>query len=138
MNKCKFCQLPEGAPGRSGKPVHINRDSLCGPCYTLLEKVKYQPDKIDAATMEQFVANCEWNFNHGLFVPLAQRKEWRSKQVWHCNKCGRQCTADVRPDKTYKNYCECCAEDIRYNRNMPLNGTRKARKDKGQSRTVRV
>lgn len=138
MKVCKFCRMQEGAPGGRDGKLHINRDNLCGPCATLLDKIKYQPEKVDAETREQFVANCEWNFKHDYFVPVAQRRELRAKQVWTCKRCGRQRQGElVKPDKSYKNYCEACAEDIRLCRNMPLKCNRKTRSDKGKKRVIK-
>lgn len=138
MITCKFCQTPEGAPGGRTGVIHINRDKLCGPCATLLDKIKYQPEKVDEETMEQFKANCEWNLKHGLFVPVVQRRELRAGQGWTCRCCGRPSSAAVLPDKHYKNYCVVCAEDIRHNRNMPLKSMRKTRKDKKQDGTADI
>lgn len=79
MKTCKFCGLPEGAPGRNGKPVHINRDSLCAPCYRVLEKAKYQSDKLSDKEREWFDWMCEFNIKHGMFVPVAQRRMLRKR-----------------------------------------------------------
>lgn len=132
MRACKFCQTPEGAPGGRTGVIHINRDDLCGPCATLLDKIKYQPEKVDKKTMEQFVANCEWNLAHGLFVPIVQRRQLRAKSsaLWRCKTCGRPEGDGVLVDKSYKNYCQACAEDIRIARIMPPRSARKVRKDK--------
>lgn len=129
---CKFCQMPDGAPGGRGGVLHINRDNLCGPCATLLDKVKYQPEKVDKRTMEQFVANCEWNFRHGLFVPVAQRRALRAARntTWRCKACNRSEAEHAIRAKGYTNYCTACADEIRIHRNMPPRGTRKTRSDK--------
>lgn len=134
MKTCKFCQMPEGAPGGRTGVIHINRDGLCGPCATLLDKIKYQPDKVPPDEMEQFVANCEWNFGHGLFVPIEQRRALRANAVWKCKACGRREDKNVKQDKSYINYCEACAEDIRKARELPISSTRKTRSDKGKRR----
>lgn len=112
MKTCKFCQMPEGAPGGRTGVLHINRDGLCGPCATLLDKVKYQPDKLDKETMEQFEANCRWNLAHGLFVPVAQRRSLRDT-TWRCKACGRPEGNEVVRANGYTNYCVVCAETIR-------------------------
>lgn len=140
MKACKFCQMPEGAPGGRTGVIHINRDGLCGPCATLLDKVKYQPEKVDEATLSQFLANCEWNFKHGLFVPVSQRKALRDAQnkVWRCKSCGRSEADGILVANGYKNYCACCAEDIRCGRVMPLRSNRKTRSDKGRPRPKNV
>lgn len=133
---CKFCQMPEGARGGRTGVIHINRDKLCGPCATLLDKIKYQPEKVDEETMEQFKANCEWNFKHGLFVPVAQRRELRAGYVaqWRCKTCNRTEADNAIRDKSYVNYCVACAEDIRLSRCMPPRSMRKVRSDKGAKR----
>ena len=130
---CKFCQRNEGDFGRTGtkKPVHINRDMLCGPCATLLDKVKYQPDKVDKQDTEWFERQCRYNFEHGYFVPVAQRKQLRAtvKQKWSCKRCNT--TNEANRDVSYTNYCVSCADDIRRNRVMPNRQERKTRSDKG-------
>lgn len=127
---CKFCQSIEGSVGRSGKLVHINRDTLCGPCATLLDKVKYQPDKVNAEDKDFFDKQCLLNHQRGLFVPVAQRKVLRVAHPpkWHCKKCGTGCVIDQ--DFNYKNYCIKCADEIRHNRKMPPKAARKTRSDK--------
>lgn len=121
-SKCKFCQMPEGAPsvgpGRRKGTIHINREGLCGPCATLLNKVKYQPEKVDKETMEQFVANCAWNLEHGYFVPVAQRRRLRAGLPWTCKGCKRaeDLSVGLTRDKHYTNYCVVCADEIRRER----------------------
>lgn len=139
MLKCKFCQTPEGAPGGRTGVIHINRDKLCGPCATLLDKVKYQPEKVDEETMEQFKANCERNFKHGLFVPVVQRRELRAgiTKEWRCKTCGRSEAENAIVAKGYTNYCTACADEIRIHRNMPPRSVRKTRSDKGRKRVVK-
>lgn len=116
MRSCKFCGIAEGGLDRRGKPAHINRDNLCAPCYYVLEHVKYQPEKLDAGTMDWFVAMCEFNMKHGMFVPIKQRKELAHlKPVsWACRRCGTN--RITNQDFAYKNYCVVCAEEMRAER----------------------
>lgn len=113
---CKFCGIAEGNTDRRGKPAHINRDKLCAPCNYILERVKYQPDKLDAGTMDWFVAMCEFNMKHGMFVPIKQRRELAHlKPVnWTCRRCGTNRITDQ--DFAYRNYCVVCAEAMRAER----------------------
>ena len=111
---CKFCGCTD---------KHINRDTLCGPCATLLDKVKYQPDKVN---FDDFLRRCKLNYETGRFVPIAQRKLFKAK--WCCKRCGT--LKEIDQDTNYKNYCVACADYIRNNRNMPPKATRKTRSDK--------
>lgn len=126
---CKFCQSMNGSVGRTGKLVHINRDGLCGPCATLLDKVKYQPEKVSVDDKEWFDRKCLLNHKLGLFVPVAQRRVLRLTHPpkWHCKKCGTGHVTDQ--DFNYKNYCVSCADAIRRNRIMPPKTNRKRRSD---------
>lgn len=130
--RCKFCGVGDGFIGRTNKPVHINRDYLCGPCYTLLEKVKRQPEKIRPDEWLWFSTVCKENMQSGAFVPIAQRRELRNtvKIQWRCKKCG--CTGVLDRDNNYTNYCVKCADEIRRGRDMHRNNTgrRKTRSDK--------
>lgn len=130
MSSCKFCGIAEGAPDRKGKPAHINRDGLCAPCYYVLERVKYQPDKLDAEQHAWFNDICRFNMQHGMFVPVAQRRllqYLKPKEAWRCKKCGQ--TLEALRDESYSNYCTVCAETIRKSRAMPK--VRNTRSDKG-------
>lgn len=117
MKTCKFCGVLEGGVDRNGKPAHINRDNLCAPCYRVLEQVKYQPDRVSKSTMDWFVDMCKFNIQHGMFVPLRQRRELadlKPAAQWHCKSCG---TATItNQDFGYKNYCVVCAEELRARR----------------------
>lgn len=126
---CKFCLSVEGSVGRTGRLVHINRDGLCGPCATLLDKVKYQPERVSVDDMEWFDRQCLLNHKRGLFVPVAQRKVLRVTHPapWHCKRCGTGRIGDQ--DFNYKNYCVKCADEIRHNRVMPPKSARKRRSD---------
>lgn len=128
---CKFCQSVEGSVGRTSRLVHINRDGLCGPCATLLDKVKYQPDKVGVDDKEWFDKQCELNHKRGLFVPVAQRRVLKATQPlgWHCKDCGTQHIADR--DFNYTNYCVACADKKRRGRDMPVYTNRKPRSDYG-------
>jgi len=119
---CKFCGATEGSIGRRGNAIHINRDTLCGPCYTLLEKVKRQPDKVAADEMVWFETACKQNITLGMFVPIVQRRQ----APWSCKRCGKQ----TNRDEHYTNNCVSCAEEIRHNRLMPPKSQRKVRSDK--------
>ena len=114
---CKFCGCTD---------KHINRDNLCGPCATLLDKVKYQPDKLSTEQFDEFLRRCKLNHAHGRFVPVAQRKLFKVK--WHCKRCGS--LRKIDQDHNYINYCIACAEYIRTNREMPPRAVRKTRSDK--------
>lgn len=127
MNTCKFCAIEEGSIGRSGKAVHINRDNLCGPCATLLDKVKYQPDTLTTETFDYFLRQCKMNQETGRFIPVAQRKLFKVK--WHCRKCGT--TREIDKDPSYSNHCITCAGIVRTEREMPPRSNRKTRSDKG-------
>ena len=116
--RCKFCTCTD---------KHINRDGLCGPCATLLNKVRLQPEKVD---MDAFLVHCKKNYMMGLFVPVAQRHLFKAK--WACKKCGT--CKEIDQDPHYKNYCVACSDSIRHNREMPLKSKRKERSDKGKSR----
>lgn len=114
MKKCKFCGLPEGAPGRNGKSVHINRDNLCAPCYRVLEKVKYNVGALTDQELEWFEWMCKINIKSGMFVPVAQRRRLRAAQKWTCKRCG--CSDLLWRDDNYTNYCKDCASDARKRR----------------------
>lgn len=121
MSSCKFCGVAEGAHDRNGKLAHINRDKLCAPCYYVLERVKRQPEKLSADTLDWFVAMCEFNIKHGMFVPVAQRRRLqhlKPKQAWRCKRCGE--ANDAMRDGAYVNYCQTCAYTIRVERDMPV------------------
>lgn len=128
---CKFCQSVEGSVGRTGRLVHINRDGLCGPCATLLDKVKYQPERVSVDDMEWFDKQCLLNHKRGLFVPVAQRKILRVSHPpkWHCKRC--HTPNEANRDFNYTNYCVMCADEIRRNRVMPAKAERKRRSDYG-------
>lgn len=128
---CKFCQIVEGGVGRTGRLAHINRDGLCGPCATLLDKVKYQPDKLSVVDKEWFDKQCLLNHQRGLFVPVAQRRVLKvtHRAAWRCKRCGSGHVTDQ--DFNYVNYCVRCADEIRRNRKMPAKTDRKQRRDKG-------
>ena len=113
---CKFCGVADGCTDRRGKPAHINRDGLCAPCNYILERVKYQPDKLTADALDWFVAMCEFNMKHGMFVPIKQRRELAHlKPVnWACRRCGTN--KITNRDLTYVNYCVMCADDMRAER----------------------
>lgn len=124
---CKFCGILEGATGRSGKVTHINRDGLCGPCATLLNKLSYQPDKLSMDEWNWFNDRCEKNRKLGMFIPVAFRGS--TKIAWSCRKCGKKNNQDFY----YTNYCTECADEKRHNRCMPPKSKRKQRSDKGLS-----
>lgn len=130
--RCKFCQIEEEAIGRTNKPVHINRDRLCGPCYTLLEKVKRQPNKVTLEEWTWFNNVCKLNIMTGAFVPVAQRRELRKtiEVPWRCKRCSDAHILDR--DNSYINYCVKCADEIRRGRDMHKNNTgrRNTRSDK--------
>ena len=114
MKTCKFCGIPEGSVDRRGKPAHINRDKLCAPCYYVLERVKYQPEALSKSTMDWFVDMCKFNIQHGMFVPVKQRRELadlKPVKPWSCRRCDTAIVANQ--DFGYKNYCVACADEIR-------------------------
>lgn len=117
MKTCKFCGIPEGSVDRKGKPAHINRDNLCAPCYYVLERVKYQPEALNKSTMDWFVDMCKFNIQHGMFVPIRQRRELahlKPVPKWACRRCGTEQVTNQ--DFGYKNYCVACADEIRAQR----------------------
>lgn len=128
MSACKFCGVAEGTPDRRGDSAHINRDGLCAACYYVLERVKYQPDKLSEDDWAWFVDMCAWNYKHGMFVPVKQRKELRANEPWRCASCGQSDT--LYQDDHYKRYCTTCAKEARRGRVMPEQ--RKERSDKGK------
>ena len=128
MSSCKFCGIPEGMPDWRGDAAHINRDGLCAACNYVLQRVKYQPDKVTHEDQLWFDAMCELNFKRGMFVPVAQRRMLKAAQGWSC-KCGGTKEAHRR-DSRYTNYCMSCATDIRRTRALPKGPMRKTRCDK--------
>lgn len=128
--QCKFCGIFEGAPDRNGKAAHINRDNLCAPCYYVLERVKRQPEALDAEAHAWFNEMCEFNIKHGMFVPVAQRRTLKHLVPWQCKCCGTK--AVLTRDPSYIHYCVQCADKIRRGRVMPK--TRKTRKDCQQNK----
>lgn len=132
MKACKFCGIIEGAPDRKGKLAHINRDGLCAPCYYILERIKYQPEALSAEQHKWFEKMCEFNIQHGMFVPIKQRRELahlKPKQPWACRRCGA--TNEANKDLGYKNYCVMCADEIRRTRIEGQKPRSKTRSDKG-------
>ena len=123
--QCKFCGIFEGVPDRNGKAAHINRDNLCAPCYYVLERIKYQPEVLDAEAHAWFNEMCEFNMKHGMFVPVAQRRALSHLRPWQCKCCSSKNI--LARDTSYINYCTQCAGNIRRSREMPK--TRKTRKD---------
>ena len=124
MKVCKFCGLTEATH-------HINRDNMCARCYRITEKAKK-----NLLTREEqlwFEEMCRFNFKHGMFVPVKQRRELREAAPWRCKKCG---TTEIRcRDESYTNYCTTCTYIIRHSRLMPA--VRKIRSDKGCKRGKR-
>ena len=114
--------------------ARINRDNLCAPCYRVLDKIKYQPDAVSKSTMDWFVDMCKFNIQHGMFVPIRQRRELahlKPVAAWSCKRCGTVRLADQ--DFGYKNYCVECADELRAQR-MERQKPRelfRARSDKG-------
>lgn len=118
MKSCKFCTM---------SLVHINRDGLCAKCATLINKVKYTPDKVLPEERHWFDEQCKYNYKLGRFVPTPQRRVLKYgfdpvQDGWHCRCCGRPKSETVQPANGWKNYCMQCAEDIRKGR-VPMNAT---------------
>jgi hypothetical protein len=129
---CKFCGIHEGAPDRKGKPAHINRDGLCAPCYYILERMKRQPDALTNEQHAWFEEMCRFNMKHGMFVPVARRRDLahlKPNEPWICRRCGT--TVEANRDNGYKNYCTMCADEIRLNRVSGQKRRSKTRSDKG-------
>lgn len=120
MKSCKFCGITE-------ETTHINRDRMCARCYRITEKAKQ--NVLTPEESEWFEEMCRFNIQHGMFVPVAQRRRLRAEypQQWSCKRCGTTRTANQ--DSSYVNYCVACADDIRRGRRMPAD--RKTRSDKG-------
>lgn len=134
MRSCKFCGIAEGNPDRRGDPAHINRDNLCAPCYYVLERIKYQPGSLSEEQQEWFREMCEFNMVHGMFVPVAQRRELKHLKPWQCKGCNKRCMPTLLEyvqDPHYVNYCKECATARRKKRDM-----RKARKTRSDMRKV--
>lgn len=103
MKTCKFCGCHIG---------HINRDGLCAKCATVINKACYAPEKLDAETLAQFKANCEWNLRHGMYVPSRYRPRTTPPKGC-CKKCGVRLTVFNTPTKGYVQHCIDCAHKIR-------------------------
>ena len=124
---CKFCKAAEGSIGRTNKPVHINRDQLCGPCASLFDKLRYTPDKIAPAELSWFKKVVVYNKETGAYVPRRFQDE-PQRESWRCAGCGQR----IQRDQHYVNYCVFCAAAIRSNRRMPSSDKRKKRSDTGK------
>lgn len=128
MSSCKFCGISDGLPDWRGDAAHINRDKLCAACNYVIQRVKYQPDRLSHDDKLWFDAMCELNFKRGMFVPTAQRRILKSQQTWACKRCGIK---DMRKqDEHYINYCMSCAYELRSSRTLPRGAMRKTRSDK--------
>lgn len=105
---CKFCGVTEDTK-------HINRDNLCARCYRILEKVR--SGVASAEEVQWHDDMCRFNIQHGMFVPIRQRRELahlKPAPQWHCRRCG---TATItNQDFGYKNYCVECADEMRSQR----------------------
>ena len=108
MKECKFCKAAEGVPGPRGKSIHINRDGLCGPCYTLITKMSLQPEKVHADERRWCGEICRYNALHGGYVP---RQNMKGPKVWTCSKCGD--TDEDNKDHNYTSMCHACAKATR-------------------------
>lgn len=101
---CKFCGVTEDT-------AHINRDNLCARCYRVLEKVRRGVASAEEQAWHDDM--CRFNMQHGMFVPVARRRELADLKPpnWHCRRCGTNRITDQ--DFAYKNYCVQCAEEMR-------------------------
>jgi hypothetical protein len=83
----------------------------------VLDHIKYRPEAVSKSTMDWFVDMCKFNIQHGMFVPIKQRRELadlKPAKPWSCRRCG---TATVtNQDFGYKNYCVECAYEMRAQR----------------------
>lgn len=108
MKKCKFCGITE-------ETQHINRDNLCARCYRILGKVRR--GVASAEELEWHEDMCRFNMQHGMFVPVARRRDLqhlKPLRAWSCRRCGK--TREADKDNSYVNYCVTCAEDMRAQR----------------------
>lgn len=123
MRTCKFCGIGEDVK-------HINRDNLCTRCYRVLEKVRR--GVASAEENEWHEEMCRFNMQHGMFVPVARRRDLaylKPMEPWACRRCGT--TVEANKDNGYKNYCVVCADEIRANRVAGQKTRSKTRSDKG-------
>lgn len=105
---CKFCCVTE-------ETTHINRDKLCARCYRILERVRR--GVASAEEIEWHDSMCRYNMQHGMFVPIKQRRELadlKPAKPWSCRRCGT--SRVTNQDFGYKNYCVACADEIRARR----------------------
>lgn len=122
MKTCKFCGIGEDTQ-------HINRDNLCARCYRILNKVRQ--GVASAEETEWHEEMCRFNMRHGMFVPVARRRELAHLKPWTCKSCGTQMV--VRQDSGYKNYCVRCADRIRADRVARQGPRLRTRSDKGKT-----
>lgn len=104
MAICKLCHASDDANH------HINKEGFCGPCYTLLNYMRYDIGSTSEEQRRRFFAYLEYNAQHNGYIPLQFRSKYpKRKKAWSCAKCGRLDNKDT----VYTSMCYPCADLVR-------------------------